>query len=310
MHGRGGRGSSAGGRQDLVAQVVRPRAEGAGDGDDRGGLRREADAEAAPPRKAAERPQGGPLGPLAAGEAGARRALAQVCTQLRALRARERAVELLRDRDLGVGARERALELLAQRATGSEEQRLDGGRRHAENLGDLRVRASFDLAQDDGGALVEREMPERAADVLGGRPAVVLDDLVGDVVVELHFLRPSRRRAEALQADVVRDLDQPVERRVWLLPPLERAERVEERRLHDVLRVRTVAEHPVRVAIDVRRVTPVQPVEGVVQARRSRHAHQDARFRENLRLATQGLWLEASGSGCGWPGRGRPGRLP
>lgn len=267
-----------------MAQVVRPGTERACDDDDRRRFRSQTDAEAAPPRNAAERAERRPLRTLAPCEAGALGALAEVRTELRALRPRERAVELLRDDELGLCARQRALELLAERASGAEEERLDGGRRHAEHLGDLGVRTAFDLAQDDGGALVEREMPERAADVLC-RGTVVVDDRVCDVVVELDLLRSPRLGAEALQADVVRDLDEPVERRARFLAALERAERVEERRLHDILRVRAVAEHPVGVAVDMRRVAPVEPVEGMVQARRSRHAHVDARFGENLRYA-------------------------
>jgi hypothetical protein len=125
-------------------------------------------------------------------------------------------------------------------------------------------------------------MAERAADVLRSRPSVVCDELVGDVVVELDLLRPARCGAEALEADVVRDPDQPVERRARILAALERAVRVEERRLRDVLGVGAVPEHPVRVAVHVRGMAPVHPVEGLVQARLGRHDRSDARFRENL----------------------------
>ncbi|HEY2543710.1 MAG TPA: hypothetical protein VGH92_11745 [Gaiellaceae bacterium] len=208
---------------------------------------------------------------MAPGEGRALGALAQVGAKVGLLGAGESPVELLRQRKLGLGARELALELLAQRATGTEDERLDGARRQAEHLADLRVRATLDLAEDDRGALVEREMSERAADVLGRGP-VVVDELVGGVVVERDLLRAARRGAEALQADVVRDLDEPVERRARVLPALERPVRVEECRLRDVLRVGAVPQHSVRVAVHVRGMAPVQPVEGLVQARLGRHA--------------------------------------
>jgi hypothetical protein len=283
---RGGRRCPAR-RKDRVPEVVRAGAERSGHDHNRCGLRRQAEAEAAAPgqRSPAERPERRPLGPLAPCEGRAVRALAQVGSKLRLLGARKRLVQLLRDRQLRLGARHRALELLAQRAAGPEDERLDRARGEAEHLGDLRVRPSLDLAEDDRGPLVEREVSERPADVLGRRSLVVLDELVGDVVVELDLLRSPRCAAEPLQADVVRDLDQPVERRARVLSALERAIRIEERRLRDVLRVGAVAQHPVRVAVHVRRVAPVQPVESLVQPRRSRHVLVDARFSKNLRAA-------------------------
>lgn len=264
-----------------MPQVVRAGAEGPGRDDDGRGLRREAEA----PRKgSAERSQRGPLSPLTPRERRALGALAQVGAELGLLRARKGPVELLRDRKLGPRACQRAFELLAERTARAEDERLDRARREAEHLADLRVRAPLDLAQDDGGALVEGEVAEGAADVFRRRP-VVVDELVGDVVVELDLLRPPRGGAEPLKADVVRDPDQPVERRTRVLPALERAVRVEERRLRDVLRVGAVAQHPVRVAVHVRGMAPVHPVERLVQARPGRHAWVDARFRENLRAA-------------------------
>jgi len=254
-----------------VPQVVGAGAERPG-GDDDGGALAEEPREAAAPGHRSEGPEGGPLAALPAGERGARRALAQVRAELRALGPGEGLVQLLRDRQLGLRAREGALELFAQGAPRPEDERLDGAHGETEHLGDLRVRPAFDLPEDDGRTLVEGEMAERPADVVRRRP-VVVDELVGDVVVELHLLRPPRLGAEALQADVVRDLDQPVERRARVLTALERAVGVEERRLRDVLRVGAVAQHPVRVPVDVRGVAPVEALEGMVQTRTGRHAH-------------------------------------
>ena len=254
-----------------MPQVVRPGAEGA-DGDGDGGALRDEAREAGAPGQPAEGTEGGPLAALAAGEGRALRAFAQVGAELRALGPGERLVELLRDRELGLRARERALQLLSQRPTRTEDERLDGADGEAEHVGDLRIRTPFDLAQDDRRALVEREMAERTADVVRCG-CVVVDELVCDVVVERHLLRPPRVGAEALQADVVRDLDQPVERRARVLTALERAVCVEERRLRDVLGVRAVAEHPVRVPVDVRRVPPIEALEGMVHARSGRHVN-------------------------------------
>ena len=255
-------------------------------GDDDHGrcLRREPESTPRPRKRSQRATQGGPLRPLPARERRAVGALAQVRAQLRALGPREIAVELFREGELCVGARERALELFPQRAPSAEDERLDRAHRDAEHLGDLRVRASLDLAEHDRCALVEREVAERAPDVLCSRRVVVVDERVGDVVVELHLLRPPRVRAEALQADVVRDRDQPVERRARILTALERPEGVHERRLGDVLGVRPVAQDAVRVPVDVRPVPAVHPLEGAVHARpwrlQGRHALQDARFPE------------------------------
>src|ERR671922_2359392 len=74
-------------------------------------------------REAAER---GLLRTLAAGEARAVVALAQVRTQLSPLRALEKPVELAGDRAFGLVARQRPLELLAQCPAGAEDERLHG----------------------------------------------------------------------------------------------------------------------------------------------------------------------------------------
>src|SRR5438128_4441854 len=112
------------------------------------------------------------------------------------LRARQPAVELLRERELGLAARQRPLELLAQGAARAEDQGLDGADRDAQDLRDLRVRASLELAHHERCALVERKLAQRAADVLGARP-LVLGNEGGNAVVELDLGRPARGLAEA-----------------------------------------------------------------------------------------------------------------
>jgi hypothetical protein len=296
-----------------VPKVVAAGAHRPGDHDDGGRLRREPESAPRPGKRSQRAAQGGSLRPLPARERRAVRALAQMRAQLRALRPWERAVQLLRKRELGVGAREHALELFPQRTPRAEDERLDRAHRDAEHLGDLGVRAPLDLAQDDGRALVEREMAERAADVVRSRPVVLVDERVGDVVVELDLLRPPRAGAEALEADVVRDRDQPVERRARVLTALERPEGVHERRLGDVFGVGAVAQDAVGVPVDVRPVPAVQPLEGAVHARprrlQGRHALLDAQISEKPALRQESS-RAACGSGCGWPGRAPPGRPP
>src|SRR5262245_36288765 len=148
-----------------------------------------------------------------------RRALgtfAQVSAQLSALLTRQPAVELKRDRELCLTARQRAFELLAQRAASAEDQCLDGTGGDLEDLRDLRVRSPLELAHDKRRPLVEGEVAERAPDVLAGRQ-IVVDERVGDVVLERDLRRAASRLAEALAADVVRNRDQPVLR---LLRPI------------------------------------------------------------------------------------------
>src|SRR5918911_1724600 len=97
------------------------------------------------------------------------------------LLAAEAPVELARDGELCFATGEPTLELLAERAARSEDQRLDRARRDLEDFGDLRVGAAFELAHHERGPLVEREVAERAADVLRSRRLVVgreLRDLV------------------------------------------------------------------------------------------------------------------------------------
>jgi hypothetical protein len=123
-------------------------------------------------REAGPRPDAskrGALGALTALERRAVLALAEVRSQ-----APRSALESLRvlqagERRLRFVAGKPALELLAKSAAGAEDQGLDGADRDVEHVGDLRVRASFELAHDEGGALVEGEEAEGAADLGGGR---------------------------------------------------------------------------------------------------------------------------------------------
>ena len=105
---------------------------------------------------------------------------------------------------------------------------------------------------------------------------------------EGDLLRAALRVAEALPADVVGDLDQPVVRKVGALPAGEGAVGREERDLGDVLGVGLVVQDGQRVAIDRVHVLLVQPLEGAVCAGRSlreerRHVPVDAVSRQNLR---------------------------
>jgi hypothetical protein len=203
---------------------------------------------------------------LAPRESFALRALPKVCAQRRAFGPREPAIRLSRDGALGVRARQRALELLPQRPPGAEEQRFDGADRRLEDLGDLRVRAPLELAHHEGRTLVEREVSERALDVLRARPAILLGHDLADAIVELDLVGATLRLAETLPADVVGDRDQPVLRVARPLAALIGAVRIQKRRLRDVLGVRGLPEDGERVPVHVADVLPVDPLEGPVRA--------------------------------------------
>ena len=85
-----------------------------------------------------------------------------------------------------------------------------------------------------------------------------------DVVLQLDLCRPRRCLTPALPDHVVRDRDQPCGGVPRILAALERAQRVHEGRLGDVLRIRVVAEHRVRVAVHLADVVAIE----VVQRRR------------------------------------------
>jgi hypothetical protein len=215
-------------------------------------------------RNRSEAVERGALRALTALQRRARPALAQMCSERAAFRARELAALQEIQGLLGLLTRQAALELLAEGAPGAKHQSLDRGERDVEHLGDLCVRTSFELAHDKGGALVEGEEAEGVADLGCGRDVGVFGRRRCEGIVELDLARASRRLPEALAADVVRDLDQPVVRCVRSLAALERSIGVEEGRLGDVLGVGLVLKNGERVAVDRVDVPAVEAFEGGV----------------------------------------------
>jgi hypothetical protein len=106
---------------------------------------------------------------------------------------------------------------------------------------------------------------ERWLKVLGA-DGVLVDDGLGDVLVEGDLVRAALRLAEALPADVVRDRDQPVLGVPRALAAFEGAIGVHEGRLGDILGVRLVAQDDQRVAIHVAGVLSVELLEGPVRS--------------------------------------------
>ena len=250
--------------------------------------------------------EGGPLGALAPLEGRTALALAQVGSERASFSARELAALQSREGLLGVVAGQAALELLAERAAGAEHQGLDRGDRDVEHLGDLGVGAAFELAHDEGGALVEGEEAEGAAELGRSGHVGALGRRGGERIVELDLARAARRVAEALAADVVRDLDQPVVGCARALASLERAVRVEEGGLGGVLGVGLVLEDGQGVAVDGVDVLAVEPLEGAVGGwaacfEERGHRRLDAVRAPFLRFAP--------GHGCRLVGRARAARL-
>src|SRR5207237_7098331 len=204
------------------------------------------------------------LGTLPARKVGALLALAQVGAERALLLAREPSVELARDRELGLVAGDRILQLLAEGAAAAEDQRLDGAHRDAEDLGDLLVGTALELAHHERGPLVEGEVAERTADVLGADGLVVFHHRLRELLVQLDLVRATLRLAEALAADVVRDRDQPVLRCARALAALEGAVGVEEGRLRDVLGAGLGAQDDERVAGDVLGALVIEPLESAL----------------------------------------------
>ncbi len=186
--------------------------------------------------------------------------LGKVVVEAPLLLAGEPAVELLRHRELGALARHEILELVRERPSGSEEEGLERGRGEPEQLRDLVVRASLELPEHERLALRRRDPLECAHELF--ELDIVLDRHRGDVLDELDLGRSRGGLAPALADDVLCDRDQPARRVARRLAPLERPERVHERRLGDVLRVRVVAEDGVRVAVDLADVVAIEVVEG------------------------------------------------
>ena len=251
-------------------------------------------------RDRAQMIQRGPLCALTALEGRAVLAFAEVRPQRSAIRTRELALLEAGERVFRFVAGESALELLAESSAGAEHQGLDCGDRDVEHVGDLGVRTAFELAHDEGGALVEGEEAQGAADLVRGRDVGVLGCRGCVRVVELDLAGAARRVAEALSADVVRDLDQPVVRRVRALTALEGAVGVEEGRLGDVLRVGLVVEDGEGVAVDGVDVLAVEPLEGAVSGATAcceerGHRRLDAACAQILRFAPgHRLWVSES----------------
>ena len=146
-----GRGDEAGSkhRRDLGAEAdaADSRAAARSTSEERGERGRE--------RHGAEMLEGGPLRTLAALEGRAVLALAEVSSERSAFGARKLPpLEAGESRPRFV-AGEAAFELFAESSPGAEHQGLDCGDRDVEHVGDLGVRAAFELAHDECGALVE-----------------------------------------------------------------------------------------------------------------------------------------------------------
>ncbi len=181
------------------------------------------------------------------------------------LLAREPTVELPRHRELRALTRDEILDLVRQRPARAEEQRLEGGRGEAEDLGDLGVRPPLELAEHERLALRGRDPLERAHELV--ELDVLLFGCHRHVLDELDLGGTGCCVAPPLPDDVLGDGDQPARCVARSLAALERAQRVHEGRLRDVLRVGVVAENRVRVAIDLADVVPVEVVERRPRAR-------------------------------------------
>ena len=121
-------------------------------------------------RDRAQMIQRGPLCALTALEGRAVLAFAEVRPQRSAIRTRELALLEAGERVFRFVAGESALELLAKSSAGAEHQGLDCGDRDVEYVGGCSaLRTAFELAHDEGGALVEGEEAQGAADLVRGR---------------------------------------------------------------------------------------------------------------------------------------------
>ena len=209
--------------------------------------------------------------------------------------AAESAVGLLRESELGTVAGDQVLELLGERAAGPEDQRFERGLRDVEDPRDLLVRAPLHLPEDERFALRLRD-PLQGSDEVLDRGSVGVGLERRNIAVELDLPRPGLLLAEALPNQVVRDRDQPVRRLARPLASLQRAQRVDERRLRDVLGVGPVSEDGVDVAVDLRRVGAVELIQVAVRPgslSRSWPSVVDARKSALSRARTKSLHLNA-----------------
>ena len=209
--------------------------------------------------------------PLRTPAACMRRALvarAQVRAERPALVVRQPPFELPCDRGRRIVTRELLSELLPKRSARTEQQGLERRHRDLHRRRHVRVRPSLQLAHHERRPLRRWKLLDRATQLLSRRCAVVLDRRHGELAVKRDLAWPPLVAPEALQARVVGDRDQPLLGLLRSLAALERAIRVHERRLGDVLRVRLLAEYGQRVAEDVRCVAAVQLLEFPIVADR------------------------------------------
>ena len=134
------------------------------------------------------------------------------------------------------------LELLAERAAGAEDERLDGADREAEDLGDLLVGAALELAHDERGTLVEGEVAERAAEVLGAAASSSSLDRLGERLVELDLVRAALRWRKRWRQTLCAIAISQFCGRARALAALVGAVGVHEGRLRDVLCIGRVAQ--------------------------------------------------------------------
>ena len=201
-------------------------------------------------------------------------ALANVGSQRASLVARQRAVELPRDRPLSLRAGQAPLELLAHTPPSAKQERLDRRGRYGEDAGDLGDWPPFELAHHERGALLSGNLPKRADQIIDPHAWLVADEIHG-IGLELDFRRAPRGLAKVLKAQIVRDRPQPTAWRARALAAQQRPIGVQERRLGDVLRVGRAVQHHQRIAIHSGGVTPIErferPLGPSAQAQRARH---------------------------------------
>src|SRR5262249_48259710 len=102
-------------------------------------------------------------------ELGAVGTFAHVLLQAALLLASEPSVRGARDRQLCLGARQLVRELVGERASSAKEECLEGAGGDTENVCDLLVGASFELAEDDRLALLRGNLRERSQELADRR---------------------------------------------------------------------------------------------------------------------------------------------
>ena len=171
----------------------------------------------AEPAEALERARSGALAAL---EDGAVLALAQVGTQGATLRAREALLVQARERELCLLAGQATLELFAEGPAGRK-MRVSTAPTETSRIWAISAyeRPSSSRMTSAARWLKPRNpRARRISQALG--TSLVVGGGRGSALVELDLLGPPRRVAEALAADVVGDLDQPVVRALGALAAL------------------------------------------------------------------------------------------